>query len=103
MIRTYYNNNKIIQNIFYLEPNYKENVFKRTKSIRKFLGKIRKTRYWWENFVSGKVFEEEWREIFRMCREMFEILCAELYPYRFKDDTGFRNTVPVDKQVAVTF
>lgn len=36
MIRTYYNNNKIIQNTFYLEPNYKENVFKRRKSIRKF-------------------------------------------------------------------
>ena len=36
MIRTYYNNNKIIQNTCYLEPNYKENVFKRRKSIRKF-------------------------------------------------------------------
>ena len=36
MIRTYYDNNKIIQNIFYLEPNYKGNVFKRRKSIKIF-------------------------------------------------------------------
>ena len=46
--------------------------------------------------------EEEWRENFRMSRETFQVLCAELYPYIFKNDTRFRNAVPVEKQVAAT-
>ena len=37
-----------------------------------------------------------------MSREMFQVLCAELYLYTFKNDTRFRNAVPVDKQVAAT-
>ena len=39
---------------------------------------------------------------FRMSRETFQVLCVELYPYIFKNDTRFRNAVPVDKKVAVT-
>ena len=46
--------------------------------------------------------EEEWRENFRMSRETFQVLCAELHPYIFKNDTRFRNVVPVDKQIAAT-
>ena len=37
-----------------------------------------------------------------MSRETFQVLCAELYPYIFKNDARFRNAVPVDKQVAAT-
>ena len=37
-----------------------------------------------------------------MSRETFQVLCAELYPYIFKNDTRFRNAVPVDKKVAAT-
>ena len=37
-----------------------------------------------------------------MSRETFQVLCAELHPYIFKNDTRFRNVVPVDKQIAAT-
>ena len=37
-----------------------------------------------------------------MSRETFQVLCAELHPYIFKNDTRFRNVVPVDNQIAAT-
>ena len=46
--------------------------------------------------------EEEWPENFRISRKTFQVLCVELHSYIFKNDTRFRNVVPVDKQVAAT-
>ena len=34
---------------------------------------------------------------------MFQVLCAELRPCIFKNDTRFRNAVLVDKQIVATF
>ena len=85
-----------------LQPNDKHKVVKRKPAIRQYWVRPGKDRYWWENFASRKVVEEEWRESFRMSRETFQVLCPELYPYIFKNDIRFRNAVPVDKQVAAT-
>ena len=84
------------------QANEKYKVVKRKSAVRKYWVRPGKDRYWWENFASRKVVEEEWRENFRMSRETFQILCAELHPYIFKNDTRFRNAVPVDKQIVVT-
>ena len=93
---------QVIGNILLLQPNDKYKVVKRKPAVRKYWVRPGKDRYWWENFASRKVAEEEWRENFRMSREMFQVLCAELYLYTFKNDTRFWNAVPVDKQVAAT-
>ena len=85
------------------QANEKYKVVKRKSAVRKYWVRPGKDRYWWENFASRKVVEEEWRENFRMSRETFQILCAELHPYIFKNDTRFRNAVPVDKKIVVTF
>ena len=87
-------------NILLLQPNDKYKVVKRKPAVRNYWVRPGKDRYWWENFTSRKVVEEEWRENFRMSRETFQVLCAELYPYIFKNDARFRNAVPVGKQVA---
>ena len=102
LIRYYQKKKKYIQNNFLLETNYKQTVTKRKNTERKYWIRPGKDRYWWENFASRNVVEEEWRKNFRMSRETFEILCAELYCYIFKNDARFQNAVPVDKQVAVT-
>ena len=46
--------------------------------------------------------KEEWRENFRMSTETFQVLCAELYSYIFRNDNRFRNAVPAAKKVAAT-
>ena len=37
-----------------------------------------RTRVWWDKFVNDVVVPEEWRENFRMCKDSFQQLCAEL-------------------------
>ena len=49
-----------------------------------------------------KICGEKRRENFRMTREKFHILCVELYPHIFKNDTRFQNVVSVKEQVAAT-
>ena len=46
--------------------------------------------------------KEEWRANFRMSTETFQVHCAELYSYIFKNDNRLRNAVPADKKVAAT-
>ena len=44
------------------------------KNIKMLEGsRLLESRYWWENFASRKVVEEEWRENFRMSRETFQV------------------------------
>ena len=88
-IRNYYKKKKVIRNILLLQPNDKHKVVKRKPAVRKYWVRPGKDRYWWENFASRIIVEEEWRENFRMSREMFQVLCAELYPYIFKNDARF--------------
>ena len=101
-IRNYYKKKNILRNILLNQANEKSRVIKRKPAVRKYWVRRGKDRYRWENFASRKVVEKEWQENFRMSRKTFQILCAELHLYIFKNDTGFRNAVPVDKQTAVT-
>ena len=50
-------------NILLLQPNDKYKVVKRKPAVRNYWVRPGKDRYWWENFTSRKVVEEEWREI----------------------------------------
>ena len=88
-IRNFHKKKKIIQNILLLQPNDKLNVIKRKLDVRKYWVRPGKGRYWWENFASRKIVEEEWRENFSMSKETFRVLCTELYPYIFKNDIRF--------------
>ena len=101
-IRNYYKKKNVSRNILLYQASEKSRVVKRKPAVRKYWVRPGKDRYRWENFASRKVVEEEWRENFRMSRKTFQILCAELHLYIFKNDTRFRNAVPVDKQIAAT-
>lgn len=48
------------------------------------------------------VVPEEWKENFRMCKENFFKLCAELRPYVERTTTGMRQPIEVDRRVAAT-
>ena len=48
------------------------------------------------------VVPEEWKENFRMCKENFLKLCAELRPYVERATTGMRQPIEVERQVAAT-
>ena len=57
---------------------------------------------WWDNFNADIMVPEEWREDFRMSKESFYLLCAELKPYIEKLSTNMRRAIDVECQVAVT-
>ena len=60
-----------------------------------------RTSAWWDNFVSGVVVAEEWKENFRMSKPTFDKLCGELKPLLKKQATCMRSPVSVEKQVAI--
>ena len=101
-IRNFYKKKKVLRNILLLQANEKYKVVKMKPAVRKYWVRPGKDRYWWENFALRKVVEEEWRENFRMSRETFQVLWEEINLYIFKNDTRFRNAVPVDKQIGAT-
>jgi len=61
-----------------------------------------RTHIWWDNFLKGVVFPEEWRENFRMSKATFLKLCEELQPFIQKETTNMRSPVEVERQVALT-
>ena len=50
--------------------------------------------------MDNVIVPEEWKENFRMRKENFLKLCAELRPFIEKQVTNMREPVEVEKQVA---
>ncbi|CAH3030002.1 unnamed protein product, partial [Porites evermanni] len=61
-----------------------------------------RTSAWWDNFINGTMFEEEWRENFRMSKTSLLKLAEELRPYIEGKETIMRSPVDVVKQVSLT-
>lgn len=57
---------------------------------------------WWNNFLSGVMLEEEWKENFRMSRVSFFNLVTLLRPYIERQVTVMRTPVTPETQVALT-
>ena len=69
---------------------------------RRFWVRPGRTSLWWDNFLSGVVISEEWKENFRMSRNSFHQLCDELRTYIERQETVMRPSTSVEKQVAMT-
>lgn len=69
---------------------------------RRFWVRPGRTSAWWDNFVSGVVAPEEWRENFRMSRSALVDLSDRLRPHVEGATTNMRRPVDVLKKVACT-
>ena len=58
-IRNFYKKKKVLRNNLLLQANEKCKVVKRKPAVRKYWVRPGKDRYWWENFASRKVVEED--------------------------------------------
>ena len=74
----------------------------RARKPRKAWIRPGRTSQWWDNFVSGLMLEEEWKENFRISKSTFLKLCDAVRPFLVKQCTNMRMPVSVEKQVAVT-
>ena len=54
---------------------------------------------WWENLITSKVTESEWKDNFRMSRKSFYELCHMSRPYLEKKCTRLRTPVSIEAQV----
>ena len=57
---------------------------------------------WWEEVQSGRYGDMWWKENLRMSRATFDILCRELRPHIERQSTYWRQSISVEKRVAVT-
>ena len=69
---------------------------------RRFWIRPGRTDGWWQNFVDNVVVPEEWRENFRMSKNSFLLLCNKLRPFLEKQTTNMRQSISVEKKIAVT-
>ena len=74
---------------------------KRKRKRRRFWIRPGRTSCWWDNFLSARVVEEEWKENLRLSRSSFYELCALLGPFIERQTTHMRSPVSVETQVAV--
>ncbi|CAL1575811.1 unnamed protein product [Knipowitschia caucasica] len=56
---------------------------------------------WWERVVLTEFQPADWLDKFRMSRETFFYLCDKLRPRLTRQNTSFRQALPVEKRVAV--
>ena len=75
---------------------------RRRRRRRRFWKRPGRTQGWWQNFVNGTVLPEEWKKNFRMQKNNFERLCAELKPFLQREETNMRMPTSVECQVAAT-
>ena len=62
-----------------------------------------RTDLWWEDMWNGIAPEEQWRKNFRMSRESFRDLLAELNPYISPNDSSPNyRTLSAEKKLALT-
>lgn len=77
-------------------------MMRKQRRTRRFWVRPGRTTAWWDNFVTGVVVDEEWKENFRMTKQSFYKLCDELRLYIERQATVMRTPVSVEKQVAIT-
>ena len=58
--------------------------------------------YFWEHIVLVTFTPENWMENFRMNRETFEYLCAQLRPHIQRQNTRLRTPISVEHRLAIT-
>lgn len=56
---------------------------------------------WWERVVMTEFQPSDWLDKFRMSKETFFYLCDKLRPRLARQNTSFRQALPVEKRVAV--
>lgn len=56
---------------------------------------------WWERVVMTEFQPSDWLDKFRMSKETFFHLCDKLRPRLARQNTSFRQALPVEKRVAV--
>ena len=76
--------------------------FSKERKVRRFWVRPGRTSAWWDNFLSGSMLEEEWRENFRMSRASLFMLSNLLRPFVERQTTHIRKSISVETQVAVT-
>lgn len=99
---TYLTRKRKIIHLYYATNSVSKRKKKRSGIERRFWIRPGRTSAWWDNFVSGTVVEEEWKENFRMSKPTFDKLCAELQPLIERQTTCMHSPISVDKQVAMT-
>ncbi|XP_061599578.1 uncharacterized protein LOC133462376 [Cololabis saira] len=62
--------------------------------------KFNRTSEWWDTIVPG-FSRQQWVDNFRMSEETYNFLCNKLRPAMERQDTTFRECVPLKKRVAV--
>ena len=67
----------------------------RARKPRKAWIRPGRTSQLWDNFVSGLMLEEEWKENFRMSKSTFLKLCDAVRPFLVKQCTNMRMPVSV--------
>ena len=95
----YYRGRQRLAQIF-ASSSQRRRIRARQRRPRRFWIRPGRTRVWWDNFMDDVVVPEEWKENFRMRKENFLKLCAELWPFIEKQVTNMREPVEVERQVA---
>ena len=60
-----------------------------------------RNQFWFENLLHGAFVEDWWKENFRISRRTFEFIVRVAGPDMAKEDTRLRQSIPVQKRVAV--
>ena len=99
---SYYLAKRRLKNILIASSNCRVRKLKKAKVARRFWIRPGRCGVWWSNFQSRITHLEEWKEIFRMSKQTFDVLCHQLRPFISKTFTQMRAPVSVEAQVAVT-
>eukprot|EP00112_Aurelia_sp_Birch-Aquarium-sp1_P002200 Seg1236.9 transcript_id=Seg1236.9/GoldUCD/mRNA.D3Y31 product="Protein ALP1-like" protein_id=Seg1236.9/GoldUCD/D3Y31 len=71
------------------------------KAKRRFWRKDGRCAGWWKNVRDVEIQHEDWRENFRMPKQVFDKLCDILRPHIQRQVTNMRRPVAVEAQVAL--
>ena len=94
-------------NLKYISANFLSNeksrpyLKKTEKRTVKYWVRPGRESLWWDNVLSGFAEDQEWIENFRMSRKFFEELCQLIGPSIIKQNTRFRNAVPVKRRSCI--
>ncbi len=56
---------------------------------------------WFEEIYQNPVFSTLWKNDFRVSKETFDYICQLIGPDLSRQNTRFRNAVPVNKRIAI--
>ena len=60
-----------------------------------------RNQFWFETLMGGGIVEDWWKEHFRISRRTFEYIVRIVGPALAKNNTRLRESIPVDKRIAV--